>query len=87
MVHWNGYDKDKLRPDAMVDHYVSEVRQFAMYRGAEDITTWDDADKRLGPWRAAFTGDTPGRSSSQLEFFVGRASYRKTGVHFSGSTP
>ena len=61
MVHWNGYDKDKLRPDAMVDYYVRDLRQFAMYRGAEDITTWDDADKRLGPWRAAFTGETPGQ--------------------------
>jgi nitroreductase len=61
MVHWNGYDKDKLRPDAMVDYYVRDLRQFAMYRGEEDITTWDDADKRLGPWRAAFTGNTPGR--------------------------
>ena len=40
----------------MVDHYVGEVRQFSMYRGEEDIGMWDDADKRLGPWRDAFTG-------------------------------
>jgi nitroreductase len=62
MVHWNRYEPEKLRPNAMVDHYVREVRQFAMYRSAEDIATWDDADKRLGRWREAFTGDTPGRS-------------------------
>ena len=46
------------RPDAMVDHYVREVRQFAMYRGDENIDRWDDADKRLGRWRRAFTSET-----------------------------
>ena len=56
MVHWNGYEADKFRPDAMVDYYVSDVRQFAMYRGEEDAADWDDAEKRLGPWRAAFAG-------------------------------
>jgi hypothetical protein len=40
----------------MVDHYVAEVRQFAMYRGVEDAAEWDDADKRLGPWKEKFTG-------------------------------
>ncbi len=57
MVHWNRYEAEKFRPDAMVDYYVSDVRQFAMYRGVEDAREWDDADKRLGPWRAAFTGE------------------------------
>lgn len=56
MVHWNRYETEKFRPDAMVDYYVSDVRQFAMYRGVEDAAQWEDADKRLGPWRAAFTG-------------------------------
>ena len=56
MVHWNGYDAKKFRPDAMVDYYVSDVRQFAMYRGEEDANDWDDAEKRLGPWREMFTG-------------------------------
>jgi nitroreductase len=56
IVHWNGYESGKFRPDAMVDYYVSDVRQFAMYRGVEDAAEWEDADKRLGPWRAAFTG-------------------------------
>lgn len=58
MVHWNGYDARKFRPDAMVAHYVAEVRPFAMYRGEEEITGWEDADKRLGPWREAYTSDT-----------------------------
>ena len=49
MVHWNRYAPQKFRPQAMVDHYVSDVRQFAMYRGEEDAGAWDDADKRLGP--------------------------------------
>jgi hypothetical protein len=60
MVHWNRYEPEKFRPDAMVDHYVQEVRQFAMYRGEEDANKWDDADKRLGEWRKAFTTETTG---------------------------
>jgi nitroreductase len=51
IVHWNKYDAAKLRPDAMVDHYVQEVRPFAMYRGVEDIGQWEDADQILGPWK------------------------------------
>lgn len=60
MVHWNRYEPEKFRPDEMVDHYIEEVRQFAMYRGEEDVTKWDDADKRLGKWREAFTSDVIG---------------------------
>ena len=56
MTHWNRYEAEKFRPDAMVDYYVSDVRQFAMYRDVEDARDWEDADKRLGPWRTAFTG-------------------------------
>ncbi len=55
LVHWNRYAPEKYRPQAMVDHYIDGVRQFAMYLGAEDVSTWDDADKRLGPWRDAYT--------------------------------
>lgn len=55
IVHWNGYEQAKFRPQDMVDYYVSDVRQFAMYRGVEDAGQWEDADKRLGPWRSAFT--------------------------------
>jgi nitroreductase len=58
MVHWNKYEPEKFRPDEMVDHYVKEVRQFAMYRSEEDVSRWDDADKRLGEWRDAFTSET-----------------------------
>jgi nitroreductase len=57
MVHWNKYEPEKFRPDEMVDHYVTEVRQFAMYRGEEDVNKWDDAEKRLGNWRKAITSD------------------------------
>ena len=59
MVHWNRYEPQKFRPDAMVAHYVSDARPFAMYRQAEDITSWEDADKRLGAWKDAYTGGTP----------------------------
>jgi nitroreductase len=62
MVHWNRYEPEKFRPDAMVEYYISTVRQFAMYRGVEDPNQWDDAEKRLGPWRAAFTGETIGEN-------------------------
>ena len=58
MVHWNTYQPAQFRPDEMVDYYVSDVRQFAMYRDVEDPNAWDDAGKRLGPWREAFTGAT-----------------------------
>ena len=56
IVHWNRYEPEKYRPQALVDYYISDVRQFAMYRGLEDIQKWEDADKRLGAWRAALTG-------------------------------
>ena len=26
-----------------------------MYRGVEDVSQWDDAAKRLGPWQDAYT--------------------------------
>jgi nitroreductase len=55
IVHWNGYDQDKIRPDEMVDHYVREVRPFAMYRSLENMGDWEDADEILGKWRSAFT--------------------------------
>ena len=62
MVHWNRYEPEQFRPQATIDHYVSDVRPFAMYRGDEDAGAWDDADKRLGPWRDAFTGPRPNPS-------------------------
>ena len=50
IVHWNHYETQKLRPDAMIEHYVSEVRPFAMYRGVENVSEWEDADDILGRW-------------------------------------
>lgn len=55
IVHWNGYDNARARPDDMVDYYVNEVRPFAMYRSLEDMNDWEDADDILGFWKAAFT--------------------------------
>ena len=53
MTHWNRYEPEKFRTQAMIDYYVASVRQFAMYRSVEDANLWEDADKRLGPWRDA----------------------------------
>jgi nitroreductase len=51
IVHWNHFDKSKLRPDIMIDHYVKEVRPFAMYRGLENVHDWEDADEILGEYK------------------------------------
>jgi nitroreductase len=59
IVHWNGYDTARLRPDAMIAHYVEYVRPFAMYRGLEDMNDWEDADQILDRWREAFTTALP----------------------------
>ena len=29
----------------MIEHYVSEVRPFAMYRGLENVDEWEDTDE------------------------------------------
>ncbi len=60
LVHWNGYQRHQQRPDAMLDYYVEDLRPFAMYRGHESMLDWDDADEKLGRWKAAFTGATSG---------------------------
>jgi nitroreductase len=51
IVRWNRYDAAKLRPDAMIGHYVADVRPFAMYRGMEDVGEWEDADEILDRWK------------------------------------
>ena len=56
MVHWNRYEPAQFRPEAMVDYYMSGCAPVRHVSGVEDPKTWDDADKRLGLWRAAFTG-------------------------------
>lgn len=62
ITHWNGYEPDKKRSDAMVRFYVDSLRPFAMYRGDADLRDWEDADEKLGVWKEAFTGETPGRT-------------------------
>jgi hypothetical protein len=39
----------------MIEHYVSEVRPFAMYRGVENVSEWEDADEILGLWADFYT--------------------------------
>jgi nitroreductase len=56
MVHWNGFDPEQYRPQALVDHYVEHVRPFAMYRPYERIDAWEDADERAGAFLDAYTG-------------------------------
>lgn len=56
IVHWNRYDRSKLRPDDMIEHYVREVRPFAMYRGTENISEWEDADEIVGDWKRFYVG-------------------------------
>lgn len=59
LVHWNGYDQRKLRPNEMVNFYVERLRPFAMYRGSENLLDWEDSVEKLGPWLGAFTGAAP----------------------------
>ena len=65
LVHWNGFDQRKFRPDAMVDFYVQRLRPFAMYRGTESLLEWEDAEEKLGPWGDAFTGASPNETHSE----------------------
>ena len=58
VVHWNRYDPARFRRDEQVQFYLDKLRPFAMYRHSEDILEWDDAEERLGEWKAAFTSDT-----------------------------
>ena len=64
LVHWNGFDQRKFRPDAMLDFYVHRLRPFAMYRGTESLLEWEDAEEKLGPWGDAFTGASPNETHS-----------------------
>lgn len=56
MIHWNGFSADQYRPQELVEHYVHEVRPFAMYRPFEHMEDWDDVDERAGAFKAAYTG-------------------------------
>ncbi len=59
VVHWNRYDPTKYRPQPMIDYYIDHLRPFAMYRHSERMEEWEDADRKLGPWKDAFTGPAP----------------------------
>jgi nitroreductase len=61
VVHWNGYEREQHRPDAMVRFYADQLRAFAMYRHNENLSDWADEDAKLGGWKEAFTGSRPGR--------------------------
>ena len=74
MTHWNRYEPEKFRTQAMIDYYVASVRQFAMYRSVEDANIWEDADKRLGPWRDAFTGSHPTHPVCLINSWAAQAS-------------
>ncbi|WP_436640504.1 nitroreductase family protein [Microbaculum sp. FT89] len=63
IVHWNGYEKDKFRPQELVDFYVEKLRPFAMYRGVEDMRDWEDFEEKAGEWADALTGPTIGSRS------------------------
>ena len=67
VVHWNGYRRAQMRPDAMVRFYAEELRPFAMYRTSESLLEWEDADAKLGSWREAFTGPAPGSAAADAE--------------------
>jgi nitroreductase len=58
LVHWNGYHAEQHRSDEMLAFYLDELRPFAMYRGRENLLEWDDAEEKLGKWKAAFTTAT-----------------------------
>ena len=55
VIHWNRYEPQKYRTDEQVDYYREKLRPFAMYRHKEDLNEWEDADEKLGKWKAAFT--------------------------------
>lgn len=55
VLHWNGYNPKQFRTDEQVRFYHDHLRPFAMYRHTEDLNDWEDADEKLGAWKAAFT--------------------------------
>jgi nitroreductase len=56
MIHWNGFSADQYRPHELVEHFVHDVRSFAMYRPFEHMENWDDIDQHAGAFKAAYTG-------------------------------
>jgi len=56
VVHYNRFEPEQYRPDTLVDHYVTELRPFAMYRPQADIRKWEDFEERAGQFAEAYTG-------------------------------
>ncbi|MGH2915163.1 MAG: nitroreductase family protein [Solirubrobacteraceae bacterium] len=56
VVHFNRFEPGQYRPQELVDHYVNEVRPFAMYRPYEEMREWSDFDERAGAFADAYTG-------------------------------
>ncbi len=55
IVHWNSFEPDQYRPQPLVDHYVHDMRSFAMYRPHEHMEDWEDFDERAGVFKDAYT--------------------------------
>ena len=66
LVHWNGYAATQFRPQGMLDHYLSRLRPFLMYRNSESVEDWADAREKCGDWYDAFSSPEP-NPSGQLE--------------------
>jgi len=62
LVHWNGYAATQFRPQPMLDYYLERLRPFLMYRNAERLEEWSDAEEKCGEWLSAFTGKEPNPS-------------------------
>jgi hypothetical protein len=56
VVHFNRFEPEQYRPQELVDHYVHEVRSFAMYRPHERMEDWEDFEERAGAFAPAYTG-------------------------------
>ncbi|MEM7301755.1 MAG: nitroreductase family protein [Pseudomonadota bacterium] len=84
VTHWNRYNPQQYRKHEQIDFYESTLRPFAMYRDDERMEDWNDAEEKLGSWRAAFTGrdsNPDGTLQEEAEFAsprtVGQATKRR----------
>jgi nitroreductase len=56
VAHFNRFEPEQYRPQPLVDHYVHEVRSFAMYRPEQRMEEWEDFQERAGAFADAYTG-------------------------------
>jgi nitroreductase len=56
IVHFNRFEPAQYRPQELIDHYVHEIRPFAMYRPYERMEEWEDFAERAGAFADAYTG-------------------------------